>query len=671
MTSTADTEFREFAAGFGEPLARLAYVLIAGTGGDDDADLARAEALTIEALARTRRRWREVDTHGLPESIAVEALLSRLPRSRRTSARPADPPPVLVDAAGEPLDPAALRDAMWVAWCSLEPRQRVPLVFDDPAVIAPQLRGLDVPQTFASTRRLLAWQQRASETLLGVWKAVTVGVRSASRADMPVVLRDGMHSHAAGVRPLIDAYGRAGVAVRRLRTRARSVAAGATAACAAVAAVVVVISSGGGGHPAAAPSPSASRPSPGATSAGSSPPATSLFTALDPAQDLVVEWPLRGNAATDVNLLYNLRGEFLHAHPDATGLMQVLLADDTAGFRVAYVTARAGDTVVGSWFYGPVGADSLFEGAVTSAPATIVTPQPVAAIISDPRAGGILVALGPPGSIGVQVTAEGAGTSVVRQRYPADDGVVVAPVGGIAGPSVLLAFEPVSTAGAAWTAVGPLTRFTRGEPPAGQDPSVSGWLPGQPLPAGHDEVSPSAVVLQRGRPDARQLALALSVVKAWKDDGDLSATVLPSVLWAGSDGAGEQVLVLRARTRGPTDLLTVVWSGATSGEGEYVMAAGTPDYPFAFLYGGADRARIGVLGTAGTTGAMLLADDEAQAATNLRSDRFGSMPVVGSVAEVSQQSFVVGLQDGAGQIVTSIPVPPDVLTPSAAAAVAK
>ena len=64
-----ENEFREFVAGFADPLTRLAYLLTAGTSGDP-------AVLSADALARVRRQWRDAEMTGAPESLAVEALLS-------------------------------------------------------------------------------------------------------------------------------------------------------------------------------------------------------------------------------------------------------------------------------------------------------------------------------------------------------------------------------------------------------------------------------------------------------------------------------------------------------------------------------------------------------------------------------------------------------------------
>ena len=71
-----EQEFRDFVAGFADPLARFAFLLSAGTE-LDSADI------TIAALASVRRQWDDVEATGAPEPLAMERLVSALPRSRR------------------------------------------------------------------------------------------------------------------------------------------------------------------------------------------------------------------------------------------------------------------------------------------------------------------------------------------------------------------------------------------------------------------------------------------------------------------------------------------------------------------------------------------------------------------------------------------------------------
>ena len=75
----SEQEFRDFVAGFADPLARLAFLLSAGTELDP-------VDLTVAALASVRRRWDDVEETGAPEPLAIEALVSALPRARRAVA---------------------------------------------------------------------------------------------------------------------------------------------------------------------------------------------------------------------------------------------------------------------------------------------------------------------------------------------------------------------------------------------------------------------------------------------------------------------------------------------------------------------------------------------------------------------------------------------------------
>ncbi len=73
----ASGDFRAFAQGFGPVLYRVGY-LLAG-----DAEVARD--LVDASLARTWRRWRDVESGEVPELVALQALVRRFVRSRRTT----------------------------------------------------------------------------------------------------------------------------------------------------------------------------------------------------------------------------------------------------------------------------------------------------------------------------------------------------------------------------------------------------------------------------------------------------------------------------------------------------------------------------------------------------------------------------------------------------------
>src|SRR5664279_3737779 len=108
----SEKEFHDFVVGFTDPLARLAFLLTEGTSVD-------AANLTVDSLANVRRHWRDAETTGAPEPLAVEALMTGLPRQSRHAAPSAE-------ITAETTDEEAVREAAWAAWCGLDPRHRIP-----------------------------------------------------------------------------------------------------------------------------------------------------------------------------------------------------------------------------------------------------------------------------------------------------------------------------------------------------------------------------------------------------------------------------------------------------------------------------------------------------------------------------------------------------------------
>src|SRR5665213_888167 len=79
IVTLPEQEFRDFVASFADPLARFAFLLSDGT------ELSSVD-MTVAALAAVRRRWSDVEATGAPEPLAIEELVSALPRSRRAAA---------------------------------------------------------------------------------------------------------------------------------------------------------------------------------------------------------------------------------------------------------------------------------------------------------------------------------------------------------------------------------------------------------------------------------------------------------------------------------------------------------------------------------------------------------------------------------------------------------
>ncbi|HEY0870317.1 MAG TPA: hypothetical protein VGD55_07950, partial [Acidothermaceae bacterium] len=249
-----ESEFREFVGGFADPLARLAYLLTAGT------DI-EPIALTNDALAQVRRRWRDAETTGAPETQAVEALLAALPRRRKVASTPAAPD----DARGLPspedervaahvsneaataadVDVDALRDAIWTAWLTLAPRARVPIVLADASVASRRLAGIDVPETLGSAHR----QEAIADEGLRSLRARVVsdlpargGTVSFPNQQLIGLLDDTLRQHAGSASVPIDPYPRVLEHVGRQRRRAVSLVAVSLVAVAAAVTVAVRVS---------------------------------------------------------------------------------------------------------------------------------------------------------------------------------------------------------------------------------------------------------------------------------------------------------------------------------------------------------------------------------------------------------------------------------------------
>lgn len=144
---TADGEFRDFVAGFADPLTRLAVILAATSLADIDA----AERLVARALSRVKRRWRDVA--GMPEQHAVETLLSLMPRGLRPPAIGAIGAQFEISADDDPIAVRNIKAALWQAWCELAPRHRIPIVFNDIAVVSPRLESAELPDGASARKR--------------------------------------------------------------------------------------------------------------------------------------------------------------------------------------------------------------------------------------------------------------------------------------------------------------------------------------------------------------------------------------------------------------------------------------------------------------------------------------------------------------------------------------
>jgi hypothetical protein len=615
-----DAAFREFAAAFSEPLLRVAHLLLAGVDSTAALDEQRARVRVVRALARARRRWREALSSGSPESVAVESLVTRLPRA---VALPAAPP------AGQESDDVddeeLLLDAVWRAWKSLLPAERVPLLFADVGVASRQLQGIAVPDSFGSYRRLRSLENAGWAKLrasIGVDPTVSalLARQQATYLDdnVDALLARTLTREASKVSAPVDTCPQALAVASRTRRRM-----GLAAAAVVVALVATTVGV------------SMSRNNPSATAADvttSSPSAAPSSEFLANKDERVVDWPVRGELGDDATLLSNVRTAFVANHHDAVGDVQILLATDTSSFRLAYVTAHSRQGVIRSWFYGPVGSQTLTEGSFTYS-GNMVHSSVIAAALSDPAGHSVLIVIGPPETTSVLLSDVDADNyyDASFDAISEDDGIVVRDVSAKYLPSLFVKLFEGQRLG--WSRPVPVVQLGKREP----------HLP--------------PVTVQRGTPDPAVLARALETEADWARTGELSAGGQAVVLWGGADSAGEQLVVLRVKTLHLADLLIVAWP---DGDGEYLLRPDAPDYPIGFTYPTKTGARVGVLTAPGVASATLLEDGVVTVSAPVDATGFASLPVNGPYPALAQRTFVVRLYDAAGRQVSELPVPPEV-----------
>ena len=408
----SDDDYREFVGSFADPLSRLAFLLTVGL----PVDAADApDDLVAAALAQLRWRWREVEATGAPEPLAVEALVSVVRRRFRRRRRPTSTP--VIDAA-EPaapdgtdtasdvdidVDERAMRDVTWTAWQQLAPTQRLPLVLADVSVASRRLAGIDVTDSLGSARR----QSRAADDAMNRIRAALVRDPATRRraavlddAALADLVQETLRERASTAPGSVGAYFRVEERVRR--TRRRVVAQVALVVVLLVAGVVTAVK---------VSTPKSSKATAAAAAASAASATASRVDSLlapgglnGPPLGPVVAWPTRGNAAADAVLLAQLRATFLQSHPDVIGSAQVLLADDTALYRVAYVVANSPSGVLGTWFYGKVGSTNLVEGSSSYGSPFTANASVLASILVDPQGVAQLVVIAPPVESGIQIS---------------------------------------------------------------------------------------------------------------------------------------------------------------------------------------------------------------------------------------------------------------------------
>jgi hypothetical protein len=702
MTRPED-EFREFVGGFADPLSRLAFLLTAGT------DIDAAE-LTNDALASVRRQWREAETTGAPETQAVEALVVALPHRRKRGSGPVAAPddargiesaddgrvaaqvtpmarqvgaaddsaaalltPLAGSVAGQvdsraaaEIDIEVLRDAVWTAWITLAPRLRVPLVFADASVASRRLAGIDVPESFASSRR----QEVVADDAMRSLRARVVsdlparaGAEALSDRQLVDVLDDTLRARAGGLSAPIDPYPLVLERLGHQRRRALTAVAAVVVVLAAAVTVAVRVSTPDKSvatDAAAAASRSGFLPAPqvvpsaaGATASalsGQGPFAAPPGRVVEPV--LVVPWLTRGTAARDSELIANLKSYFMAVHTDAIGQTQVLLATDTPAFRIAYVTANSSNGVIQSWFYGPVGSDTLIEGA-TSYGGSLLPDSVLADGLVDSSGHDEFVVIGPPDTTGMQLAdfdfSKPAGPGF--EPLPYQNGIAVKQLGAGSSASTLVLDVSVGTA-----------RFElKNLPDINLVPRFDGSIIRNGPPSSAPLPTPG---VERGKPDPTLVTEALQDAAAWEKSSP-SVPAHPVVVWGGTDAAGTKLVALRVKTQ-VVDLIVLEWSGDAPGlHGEILIHSTAPDVPVAFAYRALDGTRIGVVGSAGAKRAVLTYNGKVSKSVALDATGFASFPVTNpspppSNDAASDLEIVASVQlfDAGGHLLSTVPEPP-------------
>ena len=629
----SEQEFRDFVAGFADPLARFAFLLSAGT------DLDSVD-MTVAALAFVRRRWRDVEATGAPEPLAIEELVSALPRSRRggavASARPvanrvgvaravAPAVPALAHFPDDEVDAGLLRAAAWATWKTLTPRQRVPLLLEDACVAAPRLAGIEIAQSSRSARRASVVADDAWRSLRHAMMADPVmrgWVDSTDDAQLAVVVRDALREQAAAAPALIDPYSRALQRVSRMRLRA----VGAVAAS-----VIVVVAVGVVAVHAATPKKKSGPP-------------VSASTLVDSVSDRgpVVAWPTRGTAARNGPLITKLKTAFLHAHPETTGQVQVLLVTDTSTYRIAYVTAKSPTGVLESWFYGPVGSNDLVEGVVQYGGGLDARTEILATGLADAQGHTQLVVLAPPGTRTMSLTTHDTVTTTSSPSpLHATDGLAVkaVPTGSIGSLSLVVrvGHSDVVSQGMRTLALGP--------------PFEGASAPFEP------QGVPSFAA-ERGHPDPQVLAQAANDAGLMAMQDGAASRVQMKVLWGGTDQAANRIVVVRMKME-LSDVLLVSWedrTGVPRQETQAIADPSMPDAPLAFSYVGSGDPRVAVLGAPGDSSAALVFQGKQQSAVPLDGTGFTSFQLTDD-SWLTSPGLAVNLLGPAGNVLKTIPIP--------------
>jgi hypothetical protein len=620
--TTRDTEFRQFAGGFGDALNRLAVLLV------DDSN--RADALVVRSLAVLRRRWAGIDNAGAPEAQAVDILVSLLPRSGVSA-------PLQLPDAGLEEDVAVdvtlqRQQAILRSWSVMRPRERAGLLFTDASVVSPRLAGAPAPRSLGSPARV---QARAAES----WRNLESRVRADAAAtdwnfdddEFGVLLADSLRAKASTIPTFLPQL--ADITRRRRRDLRQTLLAAAGVVVVIVLAGVAVVhfsaSHGAGNAAAAGVSPSGIVPplftnvQPPARSAVATPKRESNATAVD---NEVVDWPIRGTLASDATLGSEVIATFVTNHPGATGRIQLLLLTDTPTFRVAYVRAQTPDGSIGAWFYGDIGSETLVEGA-SDLGFSILGPDTVISAVLVHDSTRELVTLSSPTARSMVLHGGSDPASFLVQ-----DGVGILDISRLAENGGLQVAVTQSD-GTSSVALPQTVNLDQ------QLPEIVG-----DTTAGYPTM--------RGSPDPSLLIAADVVATKWQAD-ELHDDAVPDVLWGGDDGEIGQVVV-RLRTTGPLDVAVIAWSGPTPGSDSELLDPTAPDFPLIWDYPDGDRTRIGVLVPIGVATVQLRVDDAVVQTEPADQDGYAS--VVLPTGVLGEQGLSIVLSDAAGKQVTTLPV---------------
>ena len=629
-----DGGFASFVAAVSEPLTRLAYVLTVGVPGQPEAGV-----LAANALAQVRRQWREVESAGLPEQLAVDALLSAVLKRRVRSPSLGPVSDEAADAAAGGLDgdvdQQLLREASWRAFLRLSPRQRALVVFTDPSVAAVRFAGLDVPPSLGSPRRQAA--ELAADIVVlrtGMGTDAAMNAHPATRAGLDTLTDDQLvlltgdviRAHAPSAPPVFDPNTEVGVRVAHLRRRAL-LASGVVVVLIAAAGVSAVVASTPKTVPRAAASAASSTVAESPTARPSPRLPAVVPVAAQPSTDPdqpVVAWRVRGDRLDSPVLLARIEAAFSQAHPDATSRPQVLLIADTPAFRLAYVTATMpGSDVAQSWFSGPTGSDDMAESAFGVGRALVATSVIAARLhqasgSTTTRAGSAstteLVIIAAPTAPSIQVFGLADGGPAV-ESIALDDGIAVRTVGlntAVVSPTQInISTETYAVAGISDIELDASKSYATGD-------AATQHLPAVPQ-----------VRIERGVPDPALLADALLVAQAWQHPGpELSPA--PVVLWGGTDSVGTKLVVARVHAI-PFDLLVLEWSGdAPRLHGEVLVRSTSPEVPVAFAYRSAQGTRIGIISEPADKAAALSFEGSESPVAMFDDGGFASIPLTGA-----------------------------------------